>query len=720
MTDDRLLERLAQLDPATPDRIADASSGADELRRGITHNDVDELAPRRLRWRRLTAAIAHGQLTAAAVALLVFAASGIFAWRAFAPIDRVNARASVTPTGDPLGSLPRGWTELPSPPQVASGSSALWVGSELIDWGGSTYDEASDTSSWFKSGFAFDPVSRTWRSIPDAPAPRADALPLWTGREALFLWGTDRSGDRTDGLAFDPATAAWRSIPAAPVEPRSGAFAVWTGSEAIVWGGGDPSSGTENTGAAYDPSTDTWRRIADSPIGLNQASIVWTGNEVVVFGSLLDRGNHATTSTAVGAAYDPASDRWRELPPSDLSPQATTAAWIGGRLVAWDVGVRSQEYDPSADRWSSPASMPLDSGECYPDSVTLRTIVLGWYCGDAVSFDASAGGWTRLRGGPLDETIDAYGRPYQLWRFATLVPAGDVAFIEAEGITVGPRGVPCYGCDGSPHSMWAFRPGEPSTAATSEPKPSTPAPLGPIEMTEPVRGATVTSPITISGTADVFEATVSIRIIDANNNTLAETVTAATCGTGCRGDFTIDVPFSVNTEQPGVIQVFEVSAKDGSMINIVRIPVTLAPEDPVADAVEGVWRDANGDPVPDGRPVTEPLVLDTFEGAEHCGWTSVTFMTMGWPPGSEATGPGTYRQYYRDPSGVLSPSSTGSFAPNAALPTDAASTGFHRHGWQLWVAPSDSAEAVYVVNGDPATGAVVERWPRAVVPIGCD
>jgi hypothetical protein len=114
-------------------------------------------------------------------------------------------------------------------------------------------------------------------------------------------------------------------------------------------------------------------------------------------------------------------------------------------------------------------------------------------------------------------------------------------------------------------------------------------------------------------------------------------------------------------------------------------------------------------------------VLFTF-GGDGCGKPSATFMSMGWPPGSEATGPDTYRQYYRDPSGVLSPSftGTGTFAPNAALPADAASTGFHRHGWELWVAPSDSEEAVYVVNGDPATGAVVERWPRAVDPVACD
>jgi hypothetical protein len=258
--------------------------------------------------------------------------------------------------------------------------------------------------------------------------------------------------------------------------------------------------------------------------------------------------------------------------------------------------------------------------------------------------------------------------------------------------------------------------------ATSEPtrSPVDHRPPGPIEVTEPARGATVTSPVTISGTADVFEATVSIRILDSNNNALAETFTTATCGTGCRGDYSIDVPFSVTAAQPGVIQVFEVSAKDGSMINIVRVPVTLAPEDPVAAAVEGVWRDANGDPVPDGRPASEPLVLDVSEGPEHCGLTSVTFMAMGWPPGTEAPNGGAgARQFVRDPTDVVSDRTAQPFAPNAALPPDAEYTGLHRGDFHLWVAPSDSDEAIYVVNGDPAAGAVVERWPRVVRTLVC-
>jgi hypothetical protein len=91
----------------------------------------------------------------------------------------------------------------------------------------------------------------------------------------------------------------------------------------------------------------------------------------------------------------------------------------------------------------------------------------------------------------------------------------------------------------------------------------------------PLIGARVSSPVTISGTANVFEATVSLRILDADGHEIARTFTQASCGTGCRGDYSVAVPYEVSTEQQGTIEVFESSAKDGSAINVVAIPVTL-------------------------------------------------------------------------------------------------------------------------------------------------
>ena len=135
-----------------------------------------------------------------------------------------------------------------------------------------------------------------------------------------------------------------------------------------------------------------------------------------------------------------------------------------------------------------------------------------------------------------------------------------------------------------------------------------------IEVLSPAMNTSVSSPVVVSGTADVFEATVSIRILDANDNVIADTFTTATCGSGCRGDFEAEVPFLVETEQPGVIQVFEVSAQDGSRINVVRIPVTLTPAGgPPVTASEMIEVLT---PAPDARvssPVTVSGTADVFE-----------------------------------------------------------------------------------------------------------
>jgi hypothetical protein len=288
-----------------------------------------------------------------------------------------------------------------------------------------------------------------------APLPAVDAYGVWTGREAIFLLGVH---DRMQGQAYDPATGAWRTIAAAPIDWHSGAVAVWTGSEVVVWGGGDPGDASVAGGAAYDPVADTWRTIADAPIGLNHASGIWTGREVIVFGSLLDDRNRAATSVAVGAAYDPATDRWGVLSPSRLSPQATTAAWLGTRMVAWDYEARSQEYDPIRDEWSTPVEMPLSFDECYPASAVARGVLFAYFCGRAALYDADPGTWHRIQGGPLEENIGSGAGAVKLWRFAQLQSTGSAVFLLAEGVTVGETGEVCYGCSGSPTSFWAYRP----------------------------------------------------------------------------------------------------------------------------------------------------------------------------------------------------------------------------------------------------------------------
>jgi Immunoglobulin-like domain of bacterial spore germination len=147
-------------------------------------------------------------------------------------------------------------------------------------------------------------------------------------------------------------------------------------------------------------------------------------------------------------------------------------------------------------------------------------------------------------------------------------------------------------CGGDEQATPAEPPAPPpaESVAPPEPAPEPPQPepsaseeLGPdglprIVVDQPAPGSTVTSPVTISGNADVFEANVAVTILDADGNELVNTFTTATCGTGCRGDYTLDVEFTVPEEQPGTIVVFEpATADEGPAPPRVEIAVTLAP-----------------------------------------------------------------------------------------------------------------------------------------------
>jgi hypothetical protein len=107
--------------------------------------------------------------------------------------------------------------------------------------------------------------------------------------------------------------------------------------------------------------------------------------------------------------------------------------------------------------------------------------------------------------------------------------------------------------------------------------PSPPNPASPLVIVDtPIAGQRVTSPVLISGRANVFEAVVSITIFDANGRAIVNTTTMTSEGF-VLSPFSTRVAFTVSREQAGCIRVFESSPKDGSPINVVQREVILAP-----------------------------------------------------------------------------------------------------------------------------------------------
>jgi len=83
----------------------------------------------------------------------------------------------------------------------------------------------------------------------------------------------------------------------------------------------------------------------------------------------------------------------------------------------------------------------------------------------------------------------------------------------------------------------------------------------------------VSSPLRMTGMSNTFEATLNYEVVDQAGLIVAEGFGTATAGTGTWGTFDVTIPFDITREGIGALIVFESSAKDGSRINLVEIPL---------------------------------------------------------------------------------------------------------------------------------------------------
>lgn len=275
------------------------------------------------------------------------------------------------------------WSEIGSSdaPEARSGHSAVWTGTEMIVWGGfgkgslNTGGRFSrDRLSWVEvstlnapvgrqghgaawtgramvvfggrnasgllsDGGLYDPVQDRWTALPTAQAPsaRSGATVLWTG-SGILVWGgeTASAGDATGALLrFDVNgnPLAWESLPLlSGFASRSGHVAAWDGQRLVVWGGRSMGRQLLSDGAVLDVGTRTWTLMTavGAPTARYQASGVWTGDELLVFG-----GQDAGGASSGGHAWRRSSGSWRALPSSNpaVARSGGLAAWTGTELL---------------------------------------------------------------------------------------------------------------------------------------------------------------------------------------------------------------------------------------------------------------------------------------------------------------------------------------------------------------------------------------------------
>jgi beta-lactamase regulating signal transducer with metallopeptidase domain/N-acetylneuraminic acid mutarotase len=238
---------------------------------------------------------------------------------------------------------------------------AVWTGKELIVWGGRT---AFDNFEVRSDGARYNPATDTWTplSIIAAPRARSQMAAVWTGTEMLIWggagegWGVERLGAR-----YDPRTDTWDSLSEkeAP-EPRMEPTAVWSGNEMLVWGGVRyaPDQITFGTGGRYDPRRNSWTLLPTNgaPSARTGHTAVWTGSEMVVWG-----GGEDVEYMNTGARFNIATGAWLPTTLKDAPQQRLghCALWTGAEMIvcggvtaARNITFAACRYDPVADTWT--------------------------------------------------------------------------------------------------------------------------------------------------------------------------------------------------------------------------------------------------------------------------------------------------------------------------------------------------------------------------------
>jgi hypothetical protein len=96
-----------------------------------------------------------------------------------------------------------------------------------------------------------------------------------------------------------------------------------------------------------------------------------------------------------------------------------------------------------------------------------------------------------------------------------------------------------------------------------------------IFVDSPGFGAEVTSPFTMTGVANVFEARFGYELLGPDGQILDEGFADASCGTGCWGDFAVELSYDLPQSAMGELVVYTNSPRDGSRTDEVRYEVTL-------------------------------------------------------------------------------------------------------------------------------------------------
>ncbi len=270
---------------------------------------------------------------------------------------RILALAAALLAAAPAGSPPGRWSEGPPLPTARSEVAVAALGGTIYVVGG--YANGSVDQPLVE---AYDTGARSWSRR--APLPRGlnhVGLAALGGR--LYAVGgflAQNRGAVADVNAYDPATDRWTPRAPLPAKRGSVALAVLDGKLHAVGGRDTVSVGAHDV---YDPAADRWSAAAPLPAGegRDHMGLLAYRGKLYAFGGRFDDFDH---NTDLAEVYDPAADRWSELPRLPTARSGGAYAVFHDQLL-YAGGERrggtfteNEAFDPAAGTWSELAPLP--------------------------------------------------------------------------------------------------------------------------------------------------------------------------------------------------------------------------------------------------------------------------------------------------------------------------------------------------------------------------
>jgi non-specific serine/threonine protein kinase len=229
-------------------------------------------------------------------------------------------------------------------------SGRIWVAGGLTD----AQDATAKTE-------LYDPTIGTWSAGPSLPVPLHHAMMVSYQNTVWVIGGFEPRGSEIIGVAsarvfhLNQNLTAWVEAPALHHARGAGAAAV-VGNKIVVVGG--RTAGTSPAEVVPTEVFDgtSWHDAAGIPVPGDHLAAASDGTYLYAVGG---RRLEASSNTAVVQRFDPAADRWVQLPAAPGKVSDAGAAIIGGRLIV--AGGESLgtvfntvwAYDIASRTWSS-------------------------------------------------------------------------------------------------------------------------------------------------------------------------------------------------------------------------------------------------------------------------------------------------------------------------------------------------------------------------------